>query len=460
MPLHAGALLLLMNAPLVNGPAGEHAPVHPRDPWAWCLIIPLLFGALAAWRITIPSAPYFDEVHYVPAAREIVRWWEAGGAETGGAGWLNPEHPPLGKYLIALGMAMLGDGPLGWRIMSLGAGVLMLGAGMRAMWHASCDRFATVAFGVLLASGFHLFVQSRIAMLDIFMAAFLMVAAWQFAAACREPETGRWRLALTGAALGLAMAAKWNAAPLAMLPGLGFLVARAMAGRRRLVLSRRGAPVPGITLAEAFVWLGLVPLAVYALAFLPAYAMGTFLNPSLVQHHGLIGAQAEMLRLQSSVTQAHTYMSAWPQWAANARGIWYLYEFTDGAQRGVLLIGNPLTMLAGLPALVWCACAGAVRRNWAMVATVAGYAIALGMWAIVPKPVQFYYHYLMPATFLLGALALALGDLARSRRLGWLAYAMLAASLAIFALFYPIISGAALANEMSFARWMWMDSWR
>lgn len=430
-------------------------PSHPRDPAWWCLIIPLVFGVAVAWRLSLPSHPYFDEVHYVPAARELLAWWQ-----TGQGGWLNPEHPPLGKYLIALGMAVLGDDAIGWRIMPLIAGIVAVGAAMRAMWHASLNRFAVIAFGVLLSSGFPLFVHARIAMLDIFMAAFLLVAAWQFAAACRQPETGRWRLALTGVMLGLAIASKWNAAPLAMLPGLGFLVARAMAGRRRLLLSRRGAPVPGITLVEAFGWLGLVPLAVYALTFLPAYQMGNLLRPSLVTAHGLIGAQIEMLRLQASVVTPHTYMSTWPQWVLNTRGIWYLYEFADGAQRGVMLIGNPLTMLAGLPALLWCGYRGLTRRHAAMLACVIGYAVSLGLWVIAPKPVQFYYHYLMPSTFLLGALALALADLRALPRIGWLAWSVPAASLALFAVFLPVLSAAPLDGPMSFAAWTWLESWR
>ncbi|MBU2587221.1 MAG: phospholipid carrier-dependent glycosyltransferase, partial [Alphaproteobacteria bacterium] len=209
--------------------ADTAAPAHPRDPLGWVAAITAAFALLAGWRLAVPSIPVFDEVHYIPAARELLSLFNGGFGD-----YLNPEHPMLGKQLIALGMAMFGDSPLGWRIMPLAFGTLALFASMRALWYASEDRFACIAFGVLLATGFHLFIQSRIAMLDVFMAAFLAVAAWQFAGAIRQPETGRWRLALTGIALGCAMAAKWNAVPLAMLPGLVFFAARISAGRRRL----------------------------------------------------------------------------------------------------------------------------------------------------------------------------------------------------------------------------------
>jgi len=426
-----------------------------RDPWLWCLAIPALFAAFGAIRLTIPTAPFFDEVHYLPAAREFLKIGDLGGAY-----YMNREHPLLGKALIALGMHAFGDTPLGWRIAPLIAGTIAVGASMRALWHASEERFATIAFGVLLVTGFHLFVHARIAMLDIFMAAFLALAAWQFAAAMREPETGRWRLVLVGAALGAAMGSKWNAVPLAMVPGLTFFAARLSAGRRRLILSRRGIPVPGISLAEAFVWLGLFPLLVYALTFVPGYWLEAPFRPSPLEKYGLIGLHQEILKLQGSVMAPHSYQSTWPQWVTNTRGIWYLYEFIDNAQRGVLLIGNPLTMLLGLPALVWCLWRGVARSDWARLGVVVGYAVALGLWLIAPKPVQFYYHYMMPSVFLLAALALALDDLRRTRGLAWLSYTALSGSVAMFALFFPILTAGELEGPMSFTTWAWIAGWR
>ncbi len=421
----------------------------------WCILVASAFAALAAIRLTTPSAPFFDEVHYLPAAREFLKL----GSDTVPT-YLNQEHPLLGKTLIALGMALLGDNPLGWRIMPLVAGALALFASMRALWHASGERYATIAFGILLATGFHLFIHARIAMLDIFMAAFLAAAAWQFAAATRQPETGRWRLALCGVALGCAMGVKWNAAPLAIVPGLTFFAARLSAGRRRLLLSDRGIPVPGITLVEAFVWLGLVPLLVYALTFWPGYYLGRPPMASPLAVHGLITFHSDMLRWQGAVMAPHSYQSTWTQWVMNARGIWYLYEFADGAQRGVLLIGNPLTMLLGLPTLAWCALMGLVRGDWARIAVVVGYAVSLGFWIIAPKPVQFYYHYMMPSCFLLAALALALSDLQRSPTRRWIAHGVLGASALMFALFYPVLSAAPLKGPMSFLTWAWLEGWR
>ncbi|UAB77507.1 phospholipid carrier-dependent glycosyltransferase [Erythrobacter sp. SCSIO 43205] len=427
---------------------------HDSDPWGWCLIIPLIFAALASVRLGTPSSPFFDEIHYLPAARDMLA--ALAGAEVP---YANPEHPLLGKALIAAGIGIAGDNPFGWRIMSLIAGTIAVGASMRALWFASEDRFACVSFGVLLVTGFHLFVQSRIAMLDIFMVAFLAIAAWQFAGAINQPETGRRRLILTGIAIGCALGSKWNAVPMAALPGIVFFAARLTAGRRRLLLSRRGAPVPGITLVEAFVWLGILPLVTYAATFAPGYWLGNTFHPSPLLEHGLLGLHAQIIEMQQQVLSPHTYQSRWEQWASNTRGIWYLYENIDGAQRGVLLIGNPVTMIAGLAGLIWCGVVGILHSDWARRGVVIGYLVALGFWIIAPKPVQFYYHYVTPSLFLLAALALSLSDL-REAGSSKLSYAVLAASVAIFAVFFPILTAAPLEGERSFEFWMWLDGWR
>jgi dolichyl-phosphate-mannose-protein mannosyltransferase len=426
------------------------AQAPSRDPLPWCLAVAGAFAALVFWRIDIPSKPFFDEVHYLPAAREYLALGR----------FVNREHPLLGKELIALGIALFGDRPFGWRVFPACAGVLALFAGMRAIWFATERRFATLAYGILLATGFFIFVHARVAMLDMIMVGFAAFAYWQLAAAVREPERGRMRLALAGLGLGLALAAKWNAAPLALLPGLAFLVLRMRAGRRRLLTSRRGAPVPGISLVEAALWLGVLPLAVYAATYLPAWFFAEGAIGSATGSANLVALHADAIRLQESVVKTHPYMSRWPEWVLNTRAIWYLYEPVDGAQRGVLLIGNPLTSLLGLPALIWAAGRAVTQRDGTAAAVAILYAVTLGFWIVSDKPVQFLYHYFLPSLALLAALALALDALWQGGR-RWLAVLPLVGSAGVFAYFYPILSAAPLdGGPQAFTQWMWLDSWR
>jgi dolichyl-phosphate-mannose--protein O-mannosyl transferase len=419
-----------------------------KDPLAWTAVIALLFLALVWRRLGIPSKIYFDEVHYVPAARSLLLRISA-----------NPEHPMLGKEIIAAAIRLGGDRPLVWRIPSALFGAFGLFAFGRLMWWASLRRFATLTGLFLLATSFAWFIQSRIAMLDMFMAAFGMTALWQFAAALRSPaRTARWRLALTGLCLGLALGAKWSIAPAAMLPGLTFLVLRVRDHGLRAFARSDTRPLPGISLMEAAFWLGTVPLLVYWLTYLP----GFFYRGTPIAWWDPVGHHAYMLRLQDSVRKLHPYRSVWYEWVINWRAVWYLYEKVDGAQRGVLLIGNPFTMLAGLPALGWCLWAGIRRRRTDALSFALLYLASLGMWLVSTKPIQFYYHYLLPGTFLMACLALALDELQRKGgRREWIPALSLATAGAMFVWFYPIISSAVLHDgKLAYVHWMWLHSWR
>ena len=92
-----------------------------QDPLDWCAVIAVFFLALVWHRLGIPSKIYFDEVHYIKAARALLELKRA-----------NPEHPMLGKEIIAASIALLGDKPLFWRVPSALFGAL----GHRAAWPA------------------------------------------------------------------------------------------------------------------------------------------------------------------------------------------------------------------------------------------------------------------------------------------------------------------------------------
>lgn len=414
-----------------------------------CLAIVAVFAALVWWRLGIPSKIMFDEVHYVPAARMLLAGRRA-----------NPEHPMVAKEAIALAIHWLGDAPWAWRVPSAIAGPVGLYAFSRALWLANGRRFAAVAGTVLLAVDFTWFIQSRIAMLDMVMAGAAMVMLWQVMAAVRARHPGRGHLAVAGVAMGLALGAKWSVVPVVVLVPAGLAMVRlAHAGPRALVATRC-APLPGIGLPEMGLWLGILPLGVYVASFWPIAHWRDNAVPltHLVQWHRY------MMQLQDSVVKHHPYQSAWWQWMIDARPIWYLYEPVDGAQRGVLLLGNPLAMLVGLPAAAWCLFQAS---RWERPAAAGLYAVTLGMWAVDGKPVQFYYHYLLPGAFLMACLAFALDALWREARqwggarwVRWVAPGVVAGSCAMFAWFFPILAALPLAGPRGFEFWMWFGGWR
>ena len=135
-------------------------------PLPLALLIGLVAQLVFAAGVTTPRILVFDEIHYVPAARILLEL----------RGPWNIEHPLFGKTLIALGITLFGDTPLGWRALSTIAGTATVLGLFAAAWHLFRTT-RTAGLAALFALGnMTLFVQARIAMLDGFMGALIVGA--------------------------------------------------------------------------------------------------------------------------------------------------------------------------------------------------------------------------------------------------------------------------------------------
>ena len=404
-------------------------------PWPAALAIGAFAQAMFCWRLTTPGKLMFDEVHYVPAARIL-------GALLRPA---NIEHPLLGKTILAAGVALFGDTPLGWRAFSTVAATAVV-LGVFASLQLTFRSVRTSALGALLCFlNFTVFIQARIAMLDGFMAAFVVLAVVAMLWAARsEGRAVAWRWLLGAVLLGLACGTKWTAVPYVGYAALAFVA----------VKRTWPAAWPGLGWLRAWILLGAGVGATYLLTFAPAFFYAT--DPLTLAT--LLPFQAVMYAQQTQVLAAHTYQSSWWTWALDMRPIWYLYEPVDGAQRGVLLLGNPAVLWGGLIAVAAClwnwlrhgdAKLGAIAALW-----IGSYLI----WAVIPKSLGFFYYYYLPSIWLPLAIAAAFHRLARGRFAGW-DEAFLLLSAMLFAWFYPILSASALSGPQAFQRWMWFASW-
>ena len=149
----------------------------------------LLLLALHLAVIMQPPEPIFDEQYYVPSALSILH----------GTGTDRTEHPPLGQLIIASGIKCFGDNPFGWRFFSVLFGI----AGV-AIFYFIClslqmkAKYAFIA-AFLLSFENLTFVQSGIAMLDVFSLTFMLGSLWLYL-------HGRYNLA--GISAGLATLVK------------------------------------------------------------------------------------------------------------------------------------------------------------------------------------------------------------------------------------------------------------
>jgi predicted membrane-bound dolichyl-phosphate-mannose-protein mannosyltransferase len=92
---------------------------------------------------------------------------------------MNPEHPPLGKYIIALSMALCGDRPVCWRLpgaVEVGLVPIMFMVGFISVRGDRRKKVALLLAGVVSALAFYsdlsVRYESAVAMLDIHQAFF------------------------------------------------------------------------------------------------------------------------------------------------------------------------------------------------------------------------------------------------------------------------------------------------
>ncbi|WP_246331559.1 phospholipid carrier-dependent glycosyltransferase [Sphingomonas chungangi] len=423
-------------------------------PWGAACLIGSVAQLLFSIGLTTPHKPVFDETHYVPAARALLALSHP----------VNIEHPLVGKELIALGMLIFGDNSLGWRLFASVAGTATV-LGLFAILMLLTGRMRVAVIGAVLALlNFSLFIQARIAMLDVFEAAFLTSAIaaflWSMTA---PPEKVLRRWVLAAALLGLAMGAKWAAVPFLAYAIAAILFVRwreaRRAGRPPVALfdMAEGPYWPGLPAASALPWLLAVSVGVYLATFLPAF----FYADQPLTFASLLSFQGRMYAEQTQVLAPHPYQSSWWSWPLDIRPIWYLYEASDGgAWRGVLMIGNPAIWWGGL------VCVGVALWRWGMggpakaLLPVALWAGAFLPFALIPKSLGFIHYYFPASVFLCGVIATELSG-RRSRRKGfWRADTLfVTVSALLFLYFYPIISASALPDSQAFHQWMWLPTW-
>ena len=406
------------------------------------IMIATAIGAAAQFLFTLnisrPSILLFDEVHYVRAARILMTL----------DGPANIEHPMLGKSLIALGIRLFGDNQYGWRILSSVAATAVVLGVFWILWELFHRVRPAVIGALLVVLNNTVFVQARIGMLDGFMAAFLVLGMLALIRSAFAPPDRTWRHWILGSVLlGLAVGVKWTAAPYVAFAGIGFLLVRRYDASRGAVHWQGMRPIP------ALATLALVSVLTYLLTFAPAF----FYARDPLTLSTLLPFQWTMYLQQTQVLPAHTYQSSWWTWPLLIRPIWYLYEPVDGAQRGVLLIGNPAVMWGGLVAVAYCLWAGWRRRSVTLLGIGSVWVASLAIWAIIPKSLGFYYYYYPSTIFLCLSLAAALDDL-RGRVRHW-DTTFVAVSAVLFVYFYPILSAAALPDADAFRRWMWFPTW-
>ena len=495
---------------------------------------------LRVWGAGSPHDILFDEIYYVHDAVTM----HSSGIEldphTGDQSGEYVVHPPLGKWMISLGLYFFHvhmsayntlsstsagkippytyTGSFGWRFSSVVFGSLAIFFLARAARRLTRSNLLGTIAGLLLALDGLEFVQSRMALLDIFLMFWIVVS---FACLLRDRDAVREKLAdaidrgeltgqrmfvgtgrrpwlwLTGLTTGAACATKWDA--VWFIPAWALLAVVWEIGARRTAGDRPWRS----TLRQAWwripILMGVVPVVLYTATwagwFLSddkhAYERGDFVKPgqstferAWAVFHGWIKYHEDAFKFARTLYSYHPWESRPVSWLFLTRPVLYYSTSPTAPNQGcssgtcvrqVIGTGTPAIWLPGVIALIVIAWWAVARRDWRASAIAVGFATTFAPWlpfaAYIPgtgdkSRTMFLFYELAGLPFVVLAITLCLGFVLgppgatqRRRMIGaGLVGGYVALVIVNFWYIYPVLTGGTLSHKAWVAR-MLFPSW-
>lgn len=456
--------------------AAASSALTKQTGWVVTAVVTLLAAVLRLVGLNHPRGLMFDEIYYVKDAYAL--WqngyeskWADGADQLFAAGDFSAlkadpafvVHPQLGKWLIALGMQLMGTGPVGWRLATAVAGTLMVLLLIRLTLRLSGSVTLAGVAGLLLSIDGVALTESRIGLLDGFVGLFGLLSLyclvrdrqWLRERLARElagTQPGRaarlvrfrpWLLA-AGISLGLTCSIKWSGIYLLAVVGLvvvvwDFTALRAVQAGRALLSWLGGA-------VNSFVHLVVVAVLVYVAGW-----WSWFLHPQAYNHgwaateralHGgavarswlpdqlndLLEYHLVMWNFHVHLDSAHPYQSKPIGWLVQLRPTSFYWPGAEGLKaigqdqacgsgnscvQAITSIGNIPIWWAALPGLAALILYLAVsQRDWRAWVPLAGYLGLYVPWFLYPDRTIFTFYTVSFVPEVVLALVLPLGAVA------------------------------------------------
>lgn len=425
-------------------------------------------------RSSFRNSMYFDEIYHGRTAYEFLN----------GLTTYETTHPPLGKILIAAGIALFGMNPFGWRIAGAFFGILMVPVLYLLGKRLTESTPAAALACVLFSFDFMHFTQTRIATIDVYITFFVLLMYFFMYCYCQKSfyDTPLSRtflpLGACGICMGLGIACKWTGVYAgAGLAVLFFAVLLRRYGEYRYAKAAPEGASNGIshkyilrafgpctikTLCFCVVFFVAVPALIYLLSYLP-FADNTGDGLFVRMLHN----QTVMYNYHSKLDATHPYSSPWYEWPVIKRPVWYFSSVVSGTygagglREGISAFGNPLVWWPGIPAALYMVWLCGRKKDRTAAFLLIGYLAQYLPWFFVTR-ITFIYHYFPCVAFVTLMTSYSLFKLKKelSAR-GFLTLTVLygGAAVLLFLLFYPVLSGQAV-DSAYVDRWLrWFPSW-
>lgn len=371
----------------------------------------------------------FDEVYHGRTAYEFLH----------GLSIYENTHPPLGKSIISIGIALFGMNPFGWRFMCALFGTLLIPLMYLFARKMFCRTDIACLTTVLLGTAFMNTTLSRIATIDILVAFFsicMFFCMYGYIQALSENkpprQQGLWLLS-GGISMGLAVAIKWTgvyaAAGIAVL-FFCFLLEH-IGGIKGIKEHRSFLVKTGLWCVLCFI---VIPFGIYTLSYLPF--VKAYPDKGLFGH--MIANAGLMLSYHSNCVFDHPYSSEWYQWLYGSKPLAdSRVYFADGTVSVVMTFLNPLLAVGGLIALLHQLYLWKRKHCRRALFLIIAYAVMLLPWLFIHRTV-FIYQYFISSLILV----LMIGNSVSVSRHGKRNILVLSGiGIALYVLYYPVLTG-------------------
>ena len=431
--------------------------------------ITLVAGTVRVMRLGTPTQYIWDEFY----AQDACFYLHMPASVCDTDQELTWTHPPLGKWLIAIGIKTFGYTPFGRRVAAVAIGTLAVALLYLLGRKILRSRLGGAVAATLLTIDWLHFVQSRSAMLDVFLSTFAIAAllflVWDRdrLVSNRISPTSLWRSALnrpwrlaSGAMVACACATKWSGALLFLavfsLTALWEVAARRASGTPHSLKRALNEEWPSIA-----VGLIAIPLLIYLLSYSGAVhdsfagkMQGTVLAWPWSREswfRDFARRQVQMFQFHRTLVGVHLYASSGWTWPLLKRPLLCFFDGTGGSIGEILATGNPLVWWPALAALLYIAGSWVRRRNFMEPHGIilAGFVANYVPWIFLTRLRTLgFIYYIVPA---IPSMCLALSLVAaraESSRGGKIMLGLgLAMALALFVVYYPILAALPISRS-------------